>query len=95
MQFLVIARDGTDAEALNRRMAARPAHFENARRMKACGQLITGGAMLDAEGRMIGSMLLAEFPDQAALEAAIAADPYVEGQVWQDIEIKPFRVAPL
>mgnify|MGYP000497477940 CR=1 FL=1 len=51
--------------------------------------------MLDAEGRMIGSMMLAEFPDQAALEAAIAADPYVVGQVWQDIEIKPFRVAPL
>ena len=30
MQWLIIARDGKDAEAPARRLAARPAHLENA-----------------------------------------------------------------
>ncbi|MGV0762750.1 YciI family protein [Tistrella mobilis] len=95
MQFLVIARDGTDAEAPARRAAARPAHLENARRMKADGHLIIGGAMLDEAGTMIGSSMLAEYPDRAALDAALAADPYTVQGVWQSFEIRPFRIADL
>jgi hypothetical protein len=34
MQWLIIARDGTDAEAPQRRQAARPAHLENAARLQ-------------------------------------------------------------
>jgi uncharacterized protein YciI len=37
-QFVLIAYDGTDADALSRRMAARPAHLENVRQLKAKGQ---------------------------------------------------------
>ena len=33
MQWLIIARDGTDAQAPERRMAARSAHLENAARL--------------------------------------------------------------
>jgi len=93
MQFLVIAKDGTDAEAPARRQAVREQHLASARPHVEKGVIIIGGAILDDEGRMIGSTLVYEVPDRAALDAIIAADPYVTGGVWRDIEIRPFRVA--
>ena len=95
MQFLVIAYDGTDEAALDRRMAVREAHIEAARAMKADGSMIVGGAILDDQGRMIGSSCIVEMPDRAAVDAWLARDPYVTGNVWQKIEVRPFRCAPL
>ena len=66
MQFLIIAYDGTDEGALKRRMAAREAHLVGARAMKANGSMIVGGAILDDQGRMVGSSCIVEFPDRAA-----------------------------
>jgi uncharacterized protein YciI len=93
MQFLVIAKDGTDAEAPARRQAVREQHLAGARRMAEEAVIIAGGAILDADGRMVGSTVIYEVPDRATLDAVIAADPYVTGGVWRDIEIRPFRVA--
>ena len=93
MQFLVIAKDGSDAEAPARRLAVREQHLVGARRQTEEGVIIAGGAILDDEGRMIGSTVIYEVPDRAALDAVIAADPYVTGGVWRDIEIRPFRLA--
>ena len=92
-QFLVIAYDGTDAEALERRMAARPAHLEGVKPMVERGQMIAGGAILDDAGAMIGSATIVEFADRAGLDAWLARDPYVTGKVWQKIEVRPFRLA--
>ena len=50
MQFLIVAHDGTDDEALDRRMAVREAHLEGARKRAASGMTILGGAMLDDDG---------------------------------------------
>jgi uncharacterized protein YciI len=93
MQFLVIARDGTDAEAPARRQAVREQHLVGARRYTEEGVVVVGGAILDDEGRMVGSTVIYEVPDRATLDAIIAADPYVTGGVWRDIEIRPFRLA--
>ncbi len=95
MQFLVIARDGTDADALDRRMKVREAHLEGAKKMHACGEMINGGALLDEDGKMIGSCCMVEFPSREELDAWLSRDPYVTGNVWQEIEVHPFRVAPL
>ncbi len=92
-QFLVIAYDGTDEQALARRMAARPAHLEGVKPMVEKGELIAGGAILDDNEKMIGSMALVDFPDRAALDAWLARDPYVTGDVWRRIEVQPFRLA--
>jgi hypothetical protein len=92
-QFLVIAYDGTDPEALSRRMAARPAHLEGVKPMVASGEMIAGGALLDDAGAMIGSATIVEFADRRALDAWLARDPYVTGNVWQKIEVRPFRLA--
>jgi uncharacterized protein YciI len=95
MQFLIIAHDGTDEGALERRMAVREPHIIGARAMKAAGTMIVGGAILDDDGRMIGSSCIVEMPDRAAVDAWLASDPYVTGGVWREIEVRPFRCAQL
>jgi uncharacterized protein YciI len=93
MQFLILAHDGTDPEAKSRRMAARPKHLELAQTLKAEGKLIAGGTLLDEAGEMVGSTLYVDFPDRAAVDAWLETDPYVTGDVWRDIEVKPIRLA--
>jgi uncharacterized protein len=95
MQFLLLARDGNDPEAAARRAAVRPEHLAGVRALKAAGHFVLGGARLDAAGAMIGSMMVVEFPDRAALDAWLATEPYAVRGVWREIEIEPFRVAAL
>lgn len=94
-QFLMLAYDGTDEGAGQRRRAARPAHFEGIKPMVAKGELRAAGAILDDAGKMIGSAVMAEFPSRAELDAWLAREPYVKDGVWQKIEIRPFRMAVL
>ncbi|RIY01390.1 hypothetical protein D3218_08510 [Aureimonas flava] len=91
MQFALIARDRAEPGTLDRRLAARQEHMEGIRRGKADGSIIDGGALLDAEGRMAGSVILCEFPDRAALDAYLASEPYRREAVWGDVEILEFR----
>ena len=95
MLYVVHAYDGTDPDAPNRRLAVRPSHFDGARRLKAEGHFILGGALLDPEGQMIGSMLLLDFTDETQLQEWLAWEPYVQHKVWELIDIKPFRQAVL
>ncbi len=93
-QWLVTAHDGDDPEAPARRQAARPAHLAFIAPMVERGEILLGGAILDeAGGGMVGSSVVAEFPDRAALDARLERDPYVTGGVWRKIEVRPFRVA--
>jgi uncharacterized protein YciI len=93
MQFVVIAYDGTDAEAPERRQKVREAHLEGARLLKNSGAILTGGAMLDESGAVTGSVVIDDFESRAALDAWLALDPYVTGNVWRGIGVHPFRVA--
>lgn len=93
-QYLVIARDGDDPGAPARRQAAREAHLAGIRPRVERGEIVVGGATLDeATGAMTGSAVVVEFPDRAALDAWLAEDPYVTGDVWRTVEVVPFRVA--
>ncbi|MFP4090160.1 MAG: YciI family protein [Cyclobacteriaceae bacterium] len=92
MEFLIIAHDGTDEGALDRRMNARSEHLEKARKMKEQGHLIEGGAILDEEGKMIGSTLYMQFDSREDVQKYIDEDPYVKGKVWEKIEVKPIRL---
>jgi uncharacterized protein len=94
MQWLIIARDGRDEHASERRLAARPAHLENAAKLQAAGHLLVGGALVDDGGRMIGSAAVAQFATRDELDRWLQTDPYVTGGVWRDIEVLPYRVAP-
>jgi len=91
MQFTIIARDDTAAGTLDRRLAAREKHMERIHAMKAEGTIIDGGALLDDDGKMVGSVVLCAFPDRASLEAYLRSEVYFTDGVWKDIEVLPFR----
>jgi hypothetical protein len=93
MQFMVLAYDGTDEGALERRLKVREEHLAGARRMYEDGSLIKGGAILDDDGKMIGSAAFMEFDTREALDAWLQSDPYVTGGVWQDITVKAVKLA--
>ena len=95
MQFLVIAYDGTDEKALDRRMASRQAHLAGVEKMKAEGKALYGVAILGKGGRMAGSAMVVDFPSRADLDAWLKAEPYVTGNVWQKIDVLPALVPPL
>lgn len=93
MQFMVTAYDGADPEAPDRRKAVRPAHLDRVKIAREAGNIIAGGAILDDNGQMIGSTIYVEFDSREALDEWIDQDPYVKGNVWQDITIVPIRLA--
>ena len=93
MQFMIVAYDGTDEDALNRRLAVRDSHIAGAIELKNKGNLIAGGAILDDAGSMIGSTTYVEFESRPELDAWLERDPYVTGDVWRDITITPIRLA--
>ena len=92
-QYLVTAWDYTDPQALERRMAARTAHLEGAKRLKEQGNFILAGAMLNANQEMIGSTMVLQFETPEALEHWKAHEPYILQKVWEKISIHPLRVA--
>jgi uncharacterized protein YciI len=93
MRFIIIGRDGTDAEAPVRRQAVRPTHLEGIQPLVDAGNILMGGSILDDAGTMVGSIIMADFPSREELDAWLDHDPYVTGGVWQQVEVAPFRVA--
>jgi len=92
MQFLVIGMDGTDSEALNRRLAARPAHLALGDELVASGNMWYGAALWDDDGKMKGSMLLMDFSSEQELQGWLAKEPYMTGDVWKSVEIHKCNV---
>lgn len=92
MQFALVAQDYEDAGALERRLACRDAHLARLRELAAAGSFLSGGVVLDQNGKMIGSNAHFSFSDRAAFDAWLAADPYVTQQVWEKIDISEVRL---
>jgi len=96
MEFIVFGYDGTDHGALDRRMAARTAHLEVVSSLKAAGMFLYGGAMLDDEGNMTGSVMVLDFPSEDDLrEKWLNDEPFVIGNVWRKVEVRRFRPVDL
>ncbi len=98
---IILAWDDTDAEAEDRRLAARPGHFARVQPMAENGTLLFGGAILDETGsRMTGSIAVTRHETHEAARNWLAGDPYVTGDVWRDITVfgtvlRPLPYAPL
>lgn len=93
MLYIVLAHDGTDPEAPARRQRVRERHLEAAAPAVASGMLQLGGAILDADGGMIGSMLMVEAESEADVRAFVERDVYTREGVWRSVSIYPFKRA--
>ncbi|RCR65735.1 YciI family protein [Larkinella punicea] len=95
MRYVIHAYDYTDDQAMGRRLAVRPNHFDGARQLKADGHFVLGGALLDPDGKMIGSMMLLDFDTEDQLNDWLQNEVYISGKVWERIDIKPFKQADI
>lgn len=95
MQFVVMAYDGTDDGALDRRLAVRAEHLSMGEEQYRAGRWLYAAGILDDSGKMIGSMIVCEFPSREEMDRLwLSREPYITGQVWKTIAIHPARVAP-
>jgi uncharacterized protein YciI len=94
MQFLIVAHDGEDENALARRLAVRESHIALSNEAIKRGEQIMGIAMLDDAGKMIGSIMVVDYPIRAELDIGLEKEPYVTGDVWKKIDIYPCRIGP-
>jgi uncharacterized protein len=93
MQFLLVAFDGTDDQALERRMKVREEHLRHIGDLKKEGHFSCGGAILDDTGKMVGSMIVYDYPDRESFDKSLQDEVYFTQGVWKKVEIKPFRMA--
>jgi uncharacterized protein YciI len=87
MYFAVTRHDKPDSLPL--RLSERPRHLEYLKTV--LDRIVYGGALLDAEGKQIGSVLIIDVADRAAADRFADADPYVEIGLFDHTEVEPFR----
>jgi len=87
MLFTLVCTDRPGG--LDLRMATRPAHLAYLEGEVA--RIMSGGAVLDAEGKPCGSLLVIEAKDRAEAEAFAAGDPYARAGLFESTTIRPFR----
>ena len=94
MLFIVIAHDGKDEGALERRLSVRESHLEFASKMFDSGKWLFASALLDDEEIMNGSVIVCDFSSQKELEEEwLDKEAYVLGNVWEDVTIRKAKIA--
>jgi uncharacterized protein YciI len=84
----IICRDKPNA--LDLRMATRPAHLEWIR--KAPFPVAAAGPLLAEDGQtMIGSLVIVECGDPAAVRAWAAEDPYAKAGLFDAVTLHPWK----
>lgn len=74
---------------LEKRLAARERHLAYLDAQAPAYKL--GGPFLDAQGGMIGSMLVVEAEDLAAAQALADNDPYKAAGLFDNCDVRPWR----
>ncbi|MCB1607067.1 MAG: hypothetical protein KDI71_08855 [Xanthomonadales bacterium] len=93
MLWMILGRDRADSAAA--RAAARPAHLERLQALHQQGRVVLAGPLPaepgDSATGMVGSLIVADFADRQSAEAWISADPYCTDQVFELVEVQPFK----
>ncbi|KAA8669678.1 YciI family protein [Clostridium sp. HV4-5-A1G] len=95
MQYIVIAYDGTGEKVTKRRLAVREQHLKIVEENFKAGRQIYGGAILDDNKKMIGSMMVMNYENREALNKWMETEPYISEKVWDKIEIQSFSTASI
>ncbi len=72
------------------RLANREAHVAH---LKAhLDHLVSAGPLLAEDGQtMIGSLVIVDFADRAALDAFVENDPYAKAGLFQTVSVRPWK----
>lgn len=70
--------------ALSIRQENRPAHLEY---LKSTDLVAQAGPLLDAEGQMIGSLIILDVDDMAAAQTWADNDPYAQAGLFQSVTL--------
>jgi uncharacterized protein YciI len=89
MLFALICTDRPGS--LETRLATRPAHLAYLETYRS--KLAYAGAMLDADGRPCGSLLIIDVNDRAEADGFAAGDPYTKADLFESTVIRPYRPA--
>ena len=95
MLYAIISTDVADA--LEKRLAARPAHLERLQALQKEGRVVLAGPhpAIDSNdpgpAGFTGSLVVAEFDSLVAAQAWADADPYVAAGVYANVIVKPFK----
>jgi uncharacterized protein YciI len=92
-QYLVTGYDFHDDAALERRMNVRPDHINGVKALKQAGSYVIGGAILNEDGKMIGSTMIVQFESEDALNSWKENEVYITRKIWETVDIQPFKVA--
>lgn len=69
-------------------MKTRPEHFRVGDDLIESGNMWWGGSLRDENNKMIGSVLMMNFPSRKELDKWLEREPYVTEKVWEKIEIQ-------
>lgn len=88
MQYVIHCLDKPNSVDL--RLANREAHVAH---LKAhISHLVAAGPLLAEDGQtMIGSLIIVDFPDRAALDSFVAGDPYAKAGLFQTVSVRPWK----
>lgn len=88
MRFAVVCRDKPDQKDV--RAHHRDAHL--AHLDAHSDHIVEAGPLLAEDGsHSVGSLLIVEFPDRAAAEAFMAADPFHHAGIFEAVTIRPYK----
>ncbi|MGH9211140.1 MAG: YciI family protein [Acidimicrobiales bacterium] len=94
MQFVVIAHDHEDDDALARRLKVRPEHMARCEKAVEQGTLVYAVALLDDSERMIGSVMVLDLPNREDVDRWLDDEPYKVNDVWCQITVTRGRIGP-
>lgn len=95
MLYAIISTDV--ANSLEKRLAVRPAHLQRLQELQNQGRLVLAGPhpAIDSEtpgdAGFSGSLVVAEFASLDDAKNWADADPYLEGGVYENVIVKPFK----
>ena len=95
MLYAIMAEDTPNS--LEKRLAARPAHFARLQNMQNEGRLLLAGPFPAIDSNepgpagYSGSLIIVEFPTLEEAEQWANEDPFVTSGVYSQVVVKPFR----
>lgn len=92
---VVLAWDGEDSGAMERRMAARPAHLGVISRWAEAGRLTLGVPLFREDGSVAGSLMVLAREDELGVKEYLSEEPFAREGVWARYDAIPFRLAAL